>query len=156
LPPVKYPDCHPLIVDDDPDFIFLITRSLERVGVPRLQVRSSQNGEEAIKLLSKDDWIPSVILLDLHMPRRNGLEVLEWIRSASSPMSQVPVFMLTSDSHPDHVARAFQLGVGSYFIKPTEVGTLEDVLEGILAYWKSRHRPALIRGSLRPSTGENR
>ena len=149
-PDIKHQDCHPLVVDDDSDFILILKRSLERVGVPRPQIRSCADGDEAITLLSKGDWTPSFVMLDLHMPRRTGLEVLEWIRSTSPPLASIPVFMLTTSSEPDHVSRAFQLGVGSYFIKPLELHALEGVLEGIVAYWKSSRRSAVIRGSLEP------
>lgn len=146
----KRPDCHPLVVDDDQDFTRLLLRCLGKVGVPQSQVRSCADGEEAVALLADGDWIPSFVLLDLHMPRRNGLEVLEWIRSAPLPLSKVPVFMLTSSSDPDHVARAFQLGVGSYFIKSLDIHDLEGILEGIVAFWKSPRRNAVLPGILPP------
>jgi two-component system response regulator len=155
MPEFSLSDCHPLVVDDDSDYTRLLARCLERVGVPRSQIRSCVNGEEAIAVLSSEGRIPSFLLLDLHMPRRSGLEVLEWIRSAAPPLSQVLVFMLTSNSDPHHVTRAFELGVGSYFIKPMDVHALERVLEGIVAYWKSPRRPFLIGGNLE-SRGEGR
>lgn len=140
--------CHPLVVDDDPDFTVLLRRCLEKVGVPRLQIRSSIDGEDAIRVLSKDGEIPSFILLDLHMPRRSGLEVLEWVRSATPPLSKALVFMLTSSSSPDHMARAFELGIGSYFIKPLEISALERILEGIVAYWNRRDWTGIIPGNM--------
>lgn len=148
MPEVKYPDCHPLFVDDDIDFTLLLRRSLEKVGVPRSQIKSCLDGEEAISLLSRNGWMPSFVLLDLHMPRRSGLEVLEWIRS-TPPLAALPVFMMTTSSNPEHVSRAFELGVGSYFIKPMEIHALEGVLEGIVAYWKSRSRSDIVLGSLK-------
>jgi len=145
----QYADCHPLIVEDDQDFTRILTRTLEMVGVPRLQIRSCSNGEEAIALLAKGERKPSYLTLDLHMPKRSGLEVLEWIRS-SAPIADLPVFMLTNSSDPDHINRAFQLGVESYFIKPTDLKDLEEILQGIVAFWKARHRTRVIRGSLSP------
>ena len=140
----RFPNCFPLIVDDNRDFTYLLKRSLEKLGVPRPQIRSSVDGEEAIRLLSNGDGLPSFVLLDCQMPRRSGLEVLEWIRSVPPPLGKILVFMLASSSPPDQVARAFQLGVGSYFIKPIETHALELTLEGILAYWKSRRRLATV------------
>lgn len=153
MPFPKHPECHPLIVDDDRDFRLMLKRSLERLGVPRSQIRSCADGEDAISLLSIDPRLPSFVLLDLQMPRRTGLEVLEWIRSAPAPLGRVSVFMLTSSSDPDHVARAFRAGIGSYFIKPAGLQDLETVLEAILAHWHRRHRPGLIQGSLKPDGG---
>jgi CheY-like chemotaxis protein len=136
----KHPHCHPLLVDDDSNYMLLLARSFERIGVPPYQIRSCVDGDQAIKLLSGGGWIPSFVLLDLQMPQRSGLEVLEWIRSAPPPLAEVPVFMLTLSSEPDQVSRAFELRVRSYFIKPLDVHDLEVVLEGILADWIGRAR----------------
>ena len=146
----KHPHCHPLLVEDDGDYNLLLNRSLVTLGVPGSQIRSCFNGDQAIKLLSGGAWIPSFVVLDLNMPVRSGLEVLEWIRSAQPPLAEVPVFMLTLDSEPEQVSRAFQLRVRSYFIKPLDVHDLEVVLEGILADWIGRTRSAAMGG--RPAT----
>lgn len=150
MPDSKHPRCHPLLVDDDRDFMILLRRGLEKAGVPRSQIRSCYDGDEAVKTLSGDGAIPSFVLLDLHLPGRTGLEVLEWIRSAPPGLARVPVFMLTSSSEPDHVSRAFQLGVRSYFIKPPDVPGLEVLLQGILADWVGRHRHAVVPGGIDP------
>lgn len=147
---IRFSDCHPLLVDDDADFTLLVRRCLERAGVPRLQIRSCADGDEAVDRLGLDLALPSFVLLDLHMPRRSGLDVLEWIRSAPGPLADLSVYMLTSSSDPADVARAFQLGVGSYFIKPMDNAALNGVLTGIVAYWSSRARPSVMRGSLSP------
>ncbi len=93
--------------------------------------------------------MPSFVLLDVEMPKRSGLEVLEWIRF-SKPLATMPIFMLTSSAKPEHVAHAFELGIGSYFIKPMAIHALEEVLESILVYWKSRSHTSIIRGSIEP------
>ena len=144
----SFPDCHPLVVDDDPNFILILRRSLAKLGVPLSQVRSCADGDEAIRVLS-DRWMPSFVLLDLKMPRRSGLEVLEWIRF-SKPLETFPIFMLTSGDRPEDVARAFELGVGSYFLKPMEIPALEGILESILGYWNSRSHSCILRGSIEP------
>lgn len=133
-----------MLVDDDRDYVLLLGRCFEKIGVLRSQIRSCFDGEEAIKFLSPIKFIPSFVLLDIQMPRRTGLEVLEWMRSAPPQMAEVPIFMLTSSSEPGHVSRAFELGVRSYFIKPLEVDELEVVLEGILASWIGRHRTTVL------------
>jgi len=148
MPDVKHPRCHPLLVDDDRDYMVVLRRCFEKVGVPGSQIQSCTNGDEAIQVLSGGGEIPSFVLLDLHLPRRTGLEVLEWIRSAPPPLAEVPVFMLTSSSEPVDVSRAFELRVRSYFIKPPEAPGLEIVLEAILADWIGRRRHAVVAGRL--------
>lgn len=141
---MKYPDCYPLVVDDDPDFTFLLSMALERIGVPQSQITVCSDGEGAIGRLSASGELPSFVMLDYQMPRRNGLEVLAWIRSKSS-LASLPVFMLTSSLDPQHISRAFELGVGSYFIKPAESHALEAILEGMVVYCRSRKRAASLR-----------
>jgi len=142
-------DCHPFIVDDDADFVFLLKRGLERAGIPGGQIGHAPDGDEAIRQLSERPQPPSFVLLDLHMPGRSGLEVLEWVRS-TEPLARVPVFMLTSDDDPRHVSHAFRLGVESYFLKPAHLRALEDLLHGIVSGWRAPSRPGPLRGSLRP------
>jgi len=148
-------DCHPFIVDDDLDFVFLLKRGLERAGIPGGHIGHAADGDEAIRQLSERPLPPSFVLLDLHMPGRSGLEVLEWVRS-TEPLARVPVFMLTSDDDPRTVSHAFRLGVESYFLKPARLRVLEDLLNGILSAWRAPSRPRLLRGSLNPLVKDER
>lgn len=142
----RYPGCHPLVVDDDQDYTLVLRRAFEKIGVPRSQILACFDGEEAISLLSKNAWMPSFVLLDYRMPKRTGLEVLEWIRSNTS-LANLPVFMLTSYSDPHLVARASGLGVDSCITKPMELLALQRVLEEVVAGWKSRS-PVGTQGNL--------
>lgn len=143
MPAFKYAHCHPLTVDNDRDYTALLRRSFERIGVPRSQIHSCGDGEEAVRHLSLEASVPSFTLLDLNLPRQSGLDVLRWIRSQPK-VANHPVFMLTSSVQGDDVQRAFRLGVGSYFVKPLEGRELEAMLEGIVAYWQRRSRTPAI------------
>lgn len=133
---MSYRDCHPLIVDDDGDYIFLLRRTLTKIGIPASQVLVALDGQAAVDLLSGGKRTPSLILLDLKLPKLSGLEVLEWIRN-SSGLKALPVFMLTTSTDPGEMSRAFELGVTSYFVKPLGLTDLEGILEGIAAWWKN-------------------
>jgi len=146
---VRYSNSFPFLVDDDRDYVRLLRRTLEKIGIPPTAIRTCADGDEAVALLAKGEWKPSFTLLDVRMPGRSGLDVLEWIR-ASPSLALHPVFMMTGSSHPDHVGKAFHLGVGSYFIKPTQSRDLEGILEGILAYSHRHPDPTVIRTSLAP------
>ena len=145
---VRYPDCYPLVVDDDQDYTLVLRRAFERIGVPRSQIFACSDGEEAIALLSKNTWMPSFVMLDQRMPKRSGLEVLEWIRS-KTPLSKLLVFMLTSYPDPHLLRRASEMGAGSCIAKPMAFLALEKVLEGFVTCWKNRS-PVGTKGSLTP------
>jgi len=142
-------DCHPLVVDDDADYVFLLKRGLERAGVPKLQIAHAADGEAAVRLLAARPKPPSFVVLDHHMPGRTGLQVLEWMRGAG-PLRALPVFMLTSANEPALVERAFQLGVGAYFIKPVQLRELEEILGRMMGHWMGVASPGVPAGSLTP------
>ena len=137
----------PLIVERDPNFSHLLRRGLAKAGVAESQARFASDGEEAIRILSEREEPPSFVILDLQLPKRSGLDVLEWIRSLPR-FASLHVFMMTADSTPESVSRAFELGVSSYFIKPGHVDDLDGLLAGIIAYTHRRAATSL-RG---PST----
>ena len=146
---VQVPDCYPLLVDDDRDYTLILRRCLEKLGVPRAQIFSCSDGAEAIALLSKNTWMPSFVMLDQRMPRRSGLEVLEWIRSNTS-LAKLLVFMLTSSLDPHLVTRASELGAGSCIAKPMDLPALEGILEGFMASWKNREPATMLPGTVTP------
>lgn len=98
------------------------------------------DGEEAVRLLgnaistSQVLAAPqlSLIILDLNLPGKSGLEVLAWIR-AMPALDRIPVFMLTSSEDMGHVSRAFDLRTDSYIVKLGSLDELQKVVEGILA-----------------------
>jgi CheY-like chemotaxis protein len=151
---MNYHHCHPFIVEDDSDYRLLLRRAFEKVGVPKTNVRMAPDGEEALKVLGGSGvmdvggpvaW-PSLILLDVNLPGKSGLEILSWVRKSSS-LREVPVFLLTSSEEPDHLRQAFDLRVDSYFLKPAEFFQLRTIVEGILGYCITR-TPRPIPGSL--------
>jgi DNA-binding response OmpR family regulator len=137
-------DCQPFIVEDDPDFRFILLRALEKAGIPRGRIRTAADGEQAIAGLGLAS--PSFVILDLKLPKFTGLEVLAWIRESAS-VPNLPVFMLTTSDDPDDVARAYDLGTDAYFIKPMNTRALDEIVAAVLGHWATRdHRR--IPGSL--------
>lgn len=144
----RYIRCFPLVVEDDAAYRALLLRAFENAGVPRSSIRVAEDGGRAIDLLRRvtpgaallSELPPSLIVLDMAMPGKSGLDVLEWIRG-NPALAESSVFMLTSSERPDHVARAFELRIDSYFIKPAETEELQTVINGMLGYWYIRaHR----------------
>ncbi len=153
---MRYADCHPLIVDDASDYRQLISRAFQKAGIPEANLRTAQDGEEAISIL-EDASVgagkaapPSLAVLDLRLPKLSGLDILAWIRESSSAR-EMPVFLLSSSEEPKHVGRAFDLRADSYFVKPADFAELQGIVEGMLGHWYTRtHRgPASLVGPRR-------
>jgi CheY-like chemotaxis protein len=130
-----------LIVEDNPTDVMLIRRAFAKSNIANpLQVVS--DGDRAVAYLSGRDGyddraqypLPVLVLLDLKLPRRSGLEVLEWLRRQDG-LRRVPVVMLTSSRQSHDVNRAYDLGANSYLVKPVEFDDLQEMLGTINTYW---------------------
>jgi CheY-like chemotaxis protein len=123
-----------LLVEDDPDHELLTIRALNRSNIAN-DVRVARDGEEAIELLFGENAIhPQVILLDLKLPKVDGLEVLRRIRE--SPMTRMlPVVILTSSDEERDVVRSYQLGVNSYIRKPVNFTDFAEATRQLGMYW---------------------
>jgi CheY-like chemotaxis protein len=130
-----------LLVEDNATDVLLIRRAFDkaRLGNP-LHVLG--DGDAAVEYLSgsaryadREQFpLPILILLDLKLPRRSGLEVLEWLRGQAS-LRRIPVVMLTSSEQPRDVNSAYDSGVNSYLVKPVEFDALFDMLKAVSLYW---------------------
>ncbi len=123
-----------LLVEDDPDHELLTIRALKKSNIAN-DVRVARDGEEAIKLLFGENAIqPQVILLDLKLPKIDGLEVLRRIR-ASDATRMLPVVVLTSSDEERDVVRSYQLGVNSYIRKPVNFNDFAEATRQLGMYW---------------------
>lgn len=122
-----------LLVEDEANSITLARRAFHRANVPQPKVVN--DGEAAIAYLNGDaDYgnrdqfpLPALILLDLDLPKKNGFEVLEWLRAQSpAAIKHIPVVVLTTQQTPDEMKRAYDLGASLYLVKPLTAKSLED------------------------------
>ena len=109
-----------LLAEDDPNDVLLIERAFQRTHVANsLQV--VRDGEEALAYLSgqgpfadrERHPLPVLLLMDLKMPRKSGLEVLEWVRQQPG-LKRLPIVVLTSSNQGPDINRAYELGANSY------------------------------------------
>lgn len=136
-----------LLVEDSPDDATLIQRAFRKTNLIN-PVQLVQDGEEAINYLSgagafadRDRFpLPVLMLLDIQLPRRTGLEVLEWVRKTSS-LRRLPVVMLTSSKEQIDVNRAYDLGVNSYLTKPVAFEALVEMVKRVNLYWVLLNEP---------------
>ena len=123
-----------LLVEDDPDHELLTIRALKKSNIAN-EVRVARDGEEAINLLLGPNPIsPQVVLLDLKLPKVEGLEVLRRIRE-SDITRMLPVVVLTSSDEESDVIRSYQLGVNSYIRKPVNFTDFAEATRQLGMYW---------------------
>ncbi len=134
---------HPiLLIEDNPVDVDLTLRAFKKQNLTN-PIEIARDGEEAINMVAK--WeagkpIPIVILLDLKLPKFNGLEVLKEIKS--HPVFQkIPVVVLTSSSEDSDINTAYKLGANSYIVKPVEFDKFIEVAAQIELYWTVLNKP---------------
>ena len=132
-----------LLIEDNSDDIFLLTRAFQDL-LPDVSIKVARDGDEAIGYLSgagmyanrREYPLPLQVILDLGLPYRSGLEVLEWIRE--SRHAALPVTILSGTQRRDDFDMAFALGIEGFFYKPVDFCRLAS----FLTEPASRKRPA--------------
>lgn len=130
-----------LLVEDNPDDVLLARRAVKKAALP-ISVQVADDGDEAVAYLDGSGRfgqrdrhpLPDLVLLDLKLPRRSGLEVLRWVRSQPE-LDTTPVVVLTSSSEDEDVQQAYALGANSYLQKPVAFNGLVQLLGVLDLYW---------------------
>lgn len=133
-----------LLVEDNPMDVDLTLRAFQRRRVTN-PVHVARDGEEALAWLPRweaGEPTPLVILLDLKLPRVDGLEVLRQIKSHPT-LRAIPVVVLTTSAEHADINTAYQLGANSYIVKPVEFEKFMEVSEKLDVYWTLINRPPL-------------
>jgi len=126
-----------LMVEDDPNDVMLLKRALRKEHVT-LPIEVVSDGQAAVQYLDgagpysdRNRYpLPCLILMDLKLPRMNGLEILAWLRSHPE-LKDTPVFMLTSSGEPEDRREALKQGVEAYRVKPVALEELMKVAREI-------------------------
>jgi CheY-like chemotaxis protein len=125
-------DLRILVAEDNEDHMFLTTRVLRRMADVKVEVVGVRDGVEAVDYLyGRGDFegrmLPDFVLLDLSLPRRNGLDVLKIVKGDRG-LLHIPVVVLTSSDRPEDIRAAYSMGANSYVTKARGV-------EGVFDYW---------------------
>lgn len=139
-----------LLVEDNYNDVLLIRRAFRKAEIKTSMIEVG-DGDEAIAYLTQAGKytnvrtysIPSLILLDLKLPRRSGLEVLEWIRQHPA-LKRLLVVVLTSSQENTDLDRAYDLGANSYLVKPVDFQDFVKLIELINNYWFQLNQPPRI------------
>ncbi len=122
-----------LLVEDDAIEVIKFNRSIAKLGQLH-QVIEANNGEEALSYLGTND-LPDLLLLDLNMPKMNGLEFLKMLRN-SDHLKYLPTVVLTTSVNEKDLKTAYSLGVAGYIVKPLKYEDYVTKIATLLDYWK--------------------
>ena len=135
-----------LIVEDDPRDVELTLTALNEHKLAN-EVVITRDGKEALDYLycreqfaSRPEESPAVILLDLKLPKVNGLEVLQQIRS-NDRLKMIPVVVLTSSREEQDMVRSYKLGVNAYVVKPVDFHEFVNAIKELGVFWAIINEP---------------
>lgn len=139
-----------LLVDDSPNDALLMRTVFERAGFVQ-PLRFAVDGDDAIAYLRGDGRysdrkqfpVPTAVLLDLNMPRKNGFEVLDWVRRQPA-LQRLRVYILSASSRAQDIERAYDLGANSYLVKPGNLDGLLHLAKCLIAWLKLSHFAPVI------------
>lgn len=140
-----------LLVEDTPEDLELALRALRQANLVN-RVEVARDGVEAIEFIfcegshggRRIEDGPKVILLDLKLPRIDGLEVLRRIKSDPRTKS-IPVVVLTSSKEQNDVVESYKLGVNSYIVKPVNFDRFAAAVQQLGLYWLLLNQPPMIK-----------
>jgi DNA-binding response OmpR family regulator len=130
-----------VLVEDDPHDVELTLRALRLEDIP-FNVQVLRDGEEALDYLYRrgewsnrpTDHVPSLILMDLKLPKIDGLQVLRDVK-ANAELSAIPIVVLTSSGEHRDVTESYRLGANSYVQKPVNISEFRSTMKAIVTYW---------------------
>lgn len=133
-----------LYAEDEEHDVFFLKRAFKASEIQNSLV-TVENGDKAIDFLTdcvnNRKPLPALVLLDLNMPFKNGIEVLQWIRSQQS-LCGLPVVVLTSSNQDTDIVQAYASGVNGYLVKPGSLKELESIIRALKDYWLTHNRTA--------------
>lgn len=132
-----------LYIEDDAAYVLLVRRALQRsklADLTHLQVVTTS--EDAMRYLQQqapyEDRrlypLPSLILTDLRLPGKSGLQLLTWLREQAT-LKAIPVVMLTGSALDEDIEHAYECGVNFCLVKPAEVDALISIMQALSMYW---------------------
>lgn len=136
-----------LLVEDNPQDLELALRALKKANLAN-RIHVARDGAEALDFIFGEgthagrpvEYGPRVILLDLKLPKVDGLEVLRRIK-AESHCRIIPVVVLTSSREERDIVESYKLGVNSYIVKPVDFEQFTEAVRGLGLYWLLLNQP---------------
>jgi CheY-like chemotaxis protein len=142
-----------LVAEDDPTDAFFLQRAFSKSGVA-VTLHFVRDGQEVIDYLKGDAPfsdrqvypLPGLLLLDLKMPRLNGFDVLNWLKTKSN-IKRLPVVVFSSSEEAKDVNHAYDLGANSYLVKPHATEDLLTLVERLKKYWIEANKTPEVKAA---------
>lgn len=122
-----------LFIEDDAIETMKFQRTLSKLESKHTLIEA-KNGEEALEILQSGNSLPDIILLDLNMPRMNGIEFLGILKEHEQ-IKYLPTIVLTTSENRDDLLECYKRGIAGYIIKPLKYEDYEAKLKTVLEYW---------------------
>lgn len=122
-----------LLIEDDTIEVMKFNRVLKTLNFNH-KVIEANNGEEALEILREKEIIPDIILLDLNMPKLNGIEFLRILKNDDS-LKFIPSIMLTTSSNHKDLLECYKIGIAGYILKPLKYDDYLERIKKLLDYW---------------------
>lgn len=122
-----------LLIEDDIIEVMKLNRAISSLQLPH-KIIEANNGEDALTILKEKDNIPDIILLDLNMPKINGIEFLSILKN-NDTLKYVPTIILTTSSNQRDLLACYEIGIAGYILKPLKYEEYVSKIEKLLAYW---------------------
>lgn len=122
-----------LLIEDDTIEVMKLNRAKNSLQLNH-NIIEANNGEEALKLLEEKSNLPDIILLDLNMPKINGIEFLK-ILKADDTLKYIPTIILTTSNNQRDLLECYKIGIAGYVLKPLKYEDYVSKIEKLLAYW---------------------
>lgn len=122
-----------LLIEDDQIEVMKFNRTISKLDLKH-KVIEAKNGEEALEILSKKDRRPDIILLDLNMPKMNGIEFLNILKQ-DDELKYIPTVILSTSSNHKDLLECYKIGIAGYMIKPLKYEDYMKNVNKVLSYW---------------------
>lgn len=122
-----------LLVEDDLIEIMKLNRTVSTLKLNH-KIIEANNGEDALKILEKKEDLPDIILLDINMPKINGIEFLNILKK-DEVLRYLPTIVLTTSSNQKDLLECYKIGIAGYVLKPLKYEDYVSKIEKLLAYW---------------------
>lgn len=122
-----------LLVEDNLIEIMKMKRTISLLKLKHT-IHEAKNGEEALQFLEDKANIPDIILLDLNMPKINGIEFLKILKS-NDDLKHIPTIILTTSNNQKDLLQCYRTGMSGYILKPLKYEDYVKKIEAVLAYW---------------------
>ncbi len=130
-----------LLVEDDNVDVMTVKRALKDLNIKKRLVNTA-NGEKALEYLKNNsNKKPCIILLDLNMPKMNGIEFLQIVK-ADDTLKKIPVIVLTTSSQEQDIVESFKFSVAGYIVKSVDYAEFTEAINTINLYWTLSKLPS--------------